>query len=61
MTKEGNGTNDISQRMINVYGEDVPSHFTINFWAKQFRWGRRNQMGMTNQPTKTSRKLRFWS
>jgi histone-lysine N-methyltransferase SETMAR len=24
--------------MINVYGEDAPSYFTIKFWCKQLRW-----------------------
>jgi hypothetical protein len=63
--KEGNRRKNIHQRMINVYGKDIQSYFTIKFWSRQFRWGKESisdAEGLLKQePTKTSRKLRFWS
>jgi hypothetical protein len=45
LTREENEPKNIHQRIINVYGEDVPPYFTIKYWCTQFRWGRESIQG----------------
>jgi cytochrome c-type biogenesis protein CcmH/NrfF len=40
LTKEGNKTKEILERMVAVYGESAPSYYKVKFWSKQFKWGR---------------------
>lgn len=40
LTKEGNSSKTIQERIIAIYRKDAPSYFVRKFWSKQFCWSR---------------------
>src|SRR5277367_2967459 len=40
LTKEGVQSNEIHERLVNVYGTSAPSIRTVEIWAIEFRRGR---------------------